>query len=59
MTTLETTFSTPILRFRQRLRRGDTLVGAGITFSDPLVTEALADTVDFLWIDLEHSALSP
>ncbi len=46
-------------RFRGRLAVGETLVGAAITFSDPLVTEALADSVDFVWIDLEHVAMSP
>lgn len=50
---------TPIRTFRHRLKAGHTLVGAGVTFSDPLVSEALADGVDFLWIDLEHSAMSP
>lgn len=45
--------------FRQRLARKERLVGASVTFSDPLVSEALADSVDFLWIDLEHSSMSP
>ena len=31
-------------------------VGASVTISDPTVTEALAPSVDFLWIDLEHNA---
>jgi 2-keto-3-deoxy-L-rhamnonate aldolase RhmA len=29
-----------------------------VTLSDPSVTEALAASVDFLWFDLEHSAIS-
>ena len=45
--------------FRRKLRAGQTCVGAGITFSDPLITEALADSVDFLWIDLEHTSMGP
>jgi 2-keto-3-deoxy-L-rhamnonate aldolase RhmA len=45
--------------FRQKLAAGHFCIGAGITFSDPLVTEALCGSVDFVWIDLEHSALSP
>ncbi|NWF70320.1 MAG: 4-hydroxy-3-methylbut-2-en-1-yl diphosphate synthase [Chloroflexi bacterium] len=49
----------PILRFRQRLAQGQTCVGASITFSDALVSDALADSFDFFWIDLEHSAMSP
>ena len=44
--------------FRQKLRSGHLCLGAGITFGDPLVTEALADSVDFFWIDMEHSAMS-
>ncbi len=48
-----------ILRFRQRMTDGDICVGASITFADPLVSDALGDSVDFFWIDLEHSAMSP
>lgn len=48
-----------ITHFRQRLAQGETLIGASITFSDPRVTDAMADSVDFLWIDLEHSFMSP
>ena len=46
-----------IAAFRQRLRADQICLGAGITFSDPLVTDALADSVDFFWIDMEHSAM--
>ena len=49
----------PIRKFRQQLDAGQRLIGAGVTFSDPLVTEALAPSVDFLWIDLEHTPLGP
>ena len=48
-----------IERFREQIRAGEFPIGAGITFSDPLVSDALADSVDFLWIELEHSAMSP
>jgi 2-keto-3-deoxy-L-rhamnonate aldolase RhmA len=44
--------------FRRKLNAGTFCVGAGISFADPAVTEALAPTVDFLWIDLEHSPLN-
>ncbi len=54
---MATTFG--IDRFRSNLRAGKICLGASITFTDPLVTEALADAVDFLWIDLEHSPMSP
>ncbi len=47
----------PIRKFRQQLDAGQRLIGAAVTFSDPLVTEALAHSVDFLWIDLEHTPL--
>ncbi len=48
-----------VLRFRERLKAGEVCLGASITFSDPLVSDALGDSVDFLWIDLEHSTMSP
>lgn len=48
-----------INHFRQRLAQGEICIGASISFSDPRVTDALADSVDFLWIDLEHSFMSP
>jgi 2-keto-3-deoxy-L-rhamnonate aldolase RhmA len=41
---------------RAKLRAGGIALGAGITFSDPTVTEALAPLVDFFWIDMEHNA---
>ncbi len=50
--------STHINKMRAKLRDGEIALGAGITFSDPTVTEALAGTVDFVWIDLEHNALT-
>jgi uncharacterized oxidoreductase len=48
-----------INEFRRKLDEGNVLLGASISFSDPLVSEALADSVDFLWIDSEHSPKSP
>jgi 2-keto-3-deoxy-L-rhamnonate aldolase RhmA len=48
-----------VLRFRERLKAGEVCLGASITFSDPLVSDALGDSVDFFWIDLEHSTMSP
>ena len=49
----------PITTFRQRLEAGDTLIGTAISLTDPVVSEALADSVDFLWLDQEHSTMSP
>jgi len=44
--------------FREDLKSGKKPIGVSITFTDPLVTDALGDSVDFFWIDLEHSAMS-
>ena len=48
-----------IVKFRQALDEGKLQIGAGITLTDPLVTEALADSIDFAWYDLEHARMSP
>ena len=48
---------TAIRRFREKLDAGRFCLGAGISLTDPAVTEALADSVDFVWIDLEHSPI--
>jgi len=47
-----------IHKFRDKLAAGNFCLGAGITFQDPAVTEALCPSVDFLWIDLEHNPTS-
>ena len=44
-------------RFREQLQAGRVCLGAGITFADPTATEVLCDSVDFIWIDMEHTAL--
>lgn len=46
-------------KFREKLRRGQVCLGAGITTTDPSITEALCNVVDFVWIDMEHNPLSP
>lgn len=51
--------SSAVCEFRRKLLEGRIQVGAGITFSDPLVSDALAPTSDFLWIDTEHGGLCP
>lgn len=48
-----------IEEFRQHLSAGEVLIGSGLSFTDPQVADALAESVDFFWIDLEHSAMSP
>jgi 4-hydroxy-2-oxoheptanedioate aldolase len=45
-------------RFREKIRSGLVCLGTGITFYDPTVTEAMATAFDFVWIDMEHNALS-
>ena len=50
--------STNIHKMRDKLRAGEIVLGAGITTTDPTVTEALAVSVDFVWIDLEHNAMT-
>src|SRR5688572_9087445 len=49
---------TAIREFRRKLEAGRFCLGAAITLSDPAVTEALGRSVDFFWIDLEHTPLS-
>ena len=44
-----------IQKFREKLDSGQLCLGVGVTLSDPAVTEALCESVDFLWIDLEHN----
>jgi 2-keto-3-deoxy-L-rhamnonate aldolase RhmA len=46
-----------IHKFRDKLRAGQVCLGPGVSLSDPAVTEALCDSVDFLWLDLEHSPI--
>lgn len=50
--------TTPSNRFMERMRGGEVSLGTCISFTDPAVTEALCDAVDFVWIDMEHNALS-
>jgi 2-dehydro-3-deoxyglucarate aldolase/4-hydroxy-2-oxoheptanedioate aldolase len=47
-----------IHKFRDKLKAGRLCLGPGISSIDPAVTEAFCDSVDFLWIDLEHSPIS-
>jgi 2-keto-3-deoxy-L-rhamnonate aldolase RhmA len=44
--------------FRERLAAGKRQWGTCISFTDPTVTEALTRFLDFVWIDMEHNALS-
>ena len=46
-------------RLRKCLAEGRPVVGAAVTFSDALISEALAESVDFLWYDMEHVQIDP
>ena len=48
----------PIKKFRQQMDSGDICLGVSITASDPSITEALGERVDFFWMDLEHTPMS-
>jgi 2-dehydro-3-deoxyglucarate aldolase/4-hydroxy-2-oxoheptanedioate aldolase len=50
--------STHINTMRQKLRAGELVLGCGVSVADSVVTEALAPSVDFVWIDLEHNSMS-
>ena len=43
-------------RIRQKLSDGETTIGIGVSFSDPAISELVAEAgYDFTWIDGEHS----
>ncbi|MFL2865337.1 MAG: HpcH/HpaI aldolase family protein [Pirellulaceae bacterium] len=44
-----------IQAFKNKMDAGQLCVGPTVSFSDASVTEALAATADYIWIDLEHS----
>ena len=48
-----------IRNFRERLNDGETLIGSTVVFSDPIATDALAESADFIWYDQEHSPMGP
>ena len=45
--------------FREKIKSGKPVIGAAISFTDPTVSEALTDIVDFLFIDAEHNPITP
>ncbi len=45
-------------KFRDKIGRGQVCLGSFITCTDPTITEALCSVSDFVWIDMEHNALS-
>lgn len=45
-------------KFRHKLEQGQVCLGSFITCTDPTITEALCSVSDFVWIDMEHNALT-
>jgi len=44
--------------FCRKVRSGQICVGTGITFTDPAISECVAEAgYDFTWIDMEHGPL--
>lgn len=41
--------------FIEKLKRGKVALGTVVSFLDPAVTELVAEDLDFVWIDMEHS----
>ena len=48
----------PVRKFRQRMDSGEFCLGVSVTSSDPSITEAIGEKVDFFWFDLEHTPMS-
>ncbi len=51
-------FFAGVQALRERLEQGQVQIGASITLNDPAVTDALGPSVDFFWIDMEHSPMT-
>ena len=47
-----------IVRFRKTIANGTQMIGAAITMNDIMAAELISRYMDFLWIDMEHGALS-
>jgi 2-dehydro-3-deoxyglucarate aldolase/4-hydroxy-2-oxoheptanedioate aldolase len=45
-------------RFTDKIKEKQLVLGTCISFTDPTVTEALCQVFDFVWIDMEHNALT-
>jgi 2-keto-3-deoxy-L-rhamnonate aldolase RhmA len=51
-------YNPPVTLFREKLRRGEVPLGAIVQFTDPAITEALCQDLDFIWIDHEHGGMT-
>ena len=45
-------------KLRRKWQEEQLPIGCGISFSDPAIAEAMSNVLDFLFIDMEHNALS-
>ncbi len=45
-------------KFKDKIRSGQVCIGTSVSCTDPTITEALCSVSDFVWIDMEHNALS-
>lgn len=43
---------------REKLKNGQIPLGCGVSFTDPTVSELFSYVLDFVWIDMEHNAMS-
>src|SRR5262245_43580752 len=46
------------VKFRNTIRNGQVCLGTLISSTDPTTTEILSRLFDFVWIEMEHTALS-
>ncbi|HJP28223.1 MAG TPA: aldolase/citrate lyase family protein, partial [Dehalococcoidia bacterium] len=44
--------------FKEKLKNGQIPLGCGVSFTDPTVSELFSYVLDFVWIDMEHNAMS-
>lgn len=49
----------PIVKLREKIVSKKYCIGPAIIISDPYVIEAVANHVDFLWIEMEHVLVNP
>ena len=45
-------------KLKRKLEQGQFCLGAGISFNDGAITEALCQVYDFAWIDTEHNGMT-
>jgi 2-dehydro-3-deoxyglucarate aldolase/4-hydroxy-2-oxoheptanedioate aldolase len=45
-------------KFRDKISNGQVCIGTSVSCTDATITEALSSLSDFVWIDVEHNAMS-